>query len=444
MKSQLFIASKVKVGFNLRPDTYTGKLGYVIGFDGKKWRKEPSWDGWRLHFKEGPEMEQKKIDAYNADMKRTTDWFDSMVETINKNPSAYPADNYMRGYVNSGFEKFLSDRGLESYEKYNPNLGKLSSNKEIIPLEFDNIPTEGFVLNKKVGGYSSGWDHRSTYSRVYDPRGFEFEITMENLLFILQECNSMKGKGLEGEFVYAWNGKDLVLLPTSSEDYRQSELYTKAQQGKVSIKELEAGLTYKHKNMQDYVYLGRFSFFENHSDYSTDTKGLSCKKAHVFYNITDPSRNEFVGLTALATVISKVTDTSISNFSEIFDKFNNSRHSEDLSTAKVDDYTIPRSITNWYFRGNIEDMLIELEPNKFEVYSVTAEVNGGSGRTSSHRAILSYTLKGKVIITLDGTGGFTTKPLKKTREDLSYNQIEELAPKVLKIKQNNKINNLYF
>jgi hypothetical protein len=47
MKTQLLIPSKIKVGFNLRPDTYTGKLGYVIMFDGKKWRKETSWEGWR-------------------------------------------------------------------------------------------------------------------------------------------------------------------------------------------------------------------------------------------------------------------------------------------------------------------------------------------------------------------------------------------------------------
>jgi hypothetical protein len=37
---------------------------------------------------------------------------------------------------------------------------------------------------------------------VYDPRGFEFEISIPNLLYILQECTSTKGKGLDGEFVY--------------------------------------------------------------------------------------------------------------------------------------------------------------------------------------------------------------------------------------------------
>lgn len=29
--------------------------------------------------------------------------------------------------------------------------------KKIDPEEFDNVPTEGFVLNKKVGGYAGDW-----------------------------------------------------------------------------------------------------------------------------------------------------------------------------------------------------------------------------------------------------------------------------------------------
>ena len=62
--------------------------------------------------------------------------------------------------------------------------------------EYDNIPTSGFVLNKKVGGYDTGWNHRQTYVRVYDPRNFEFEISVPNLLYILENATSTKGKGL--------------------------------------------------------------------------------------------------------------------------------------------------------------------------------------------------------------------------------------------------------
>lgn len=93
--------------------------------------------------------------------------------------------------------------------------------------EFDNVPTEGFVLNKKAGDYSTGWDHRHAYCRVYDPRGFEFEITIENLLYILENANCIKGKGLEGEFIYGWDGKDLVLMPVESPDYKQISEFNK-------------------------------------------------------------------------------------------------------------------------------------------------------------------------------------------------------------------------
>ena len=91
MDNQLFIPSKVKVGYNERQDTYTKRLAYVIYYDKKGvLRKEASWKSW--------------------------------------------CDE------------------------------KLGSN------EYDNVPTEGFVLNKKAGGYSSGWNHRSTYCRVYEKR----------------------------------------------------------------------------------------------------------------------------------------------------------------------------------------------------------------------------------------------------------------------------------
>ena len=48
MKTNIFIPSKINVGFQNRKDTYTGKLAYVIYFDEKgKLRKETSWQNWR-------------------------------------------------------------------------------------------------------------------------------------------------------------------------------------------------------------------------------------------------------------------------------------------------------------------------------------------------------------------------------------------------------------
>ena len=187
MKTNIFVPSKINVGFQNRQGTYTGKLAYVIYFDEKgKLRKETSWEGWRDHN---------------------------------------------------------------------------------IPNEiYDNEPTEGFVLNKKVGGVeeSWGWDVRKTYTRIYDPRGFEFEITVPNLLWILENCNCIKGKGLEGQFVYGWDGKELVLVPVESPDYKEIERKNKIFHNNefIKAKDLKIGATYRSKNDITYVYMGRFDRYD--------------------------------------------------------------------------------------------------------------------------------------------------------------------------------------
>lgn len=135
--------------------------------------------------------------------------------------------------------------------------------KEIPNNEFDNVPTSGFVLNKKVGDYSTGWNHRQSYCRVYDPRNFEIEITIENLLYILENASSIKGKGLEGEFIYGWDGKDLVLIPVESPDYKQIIEYNDLVHNSESIKakDLIIGATYLTKNNEERIYIGKFDYY---------------------------------------------------------------------------------------------------------------------------------------------------------------------------------------
>ena len=138
--------------------------------------------------------------------------------------------------------------------------------KKIDPVEYDNIPMEGFVLNKKVGGYAGSWGNfRQAYVRVYDPRGFEFEISVPNLLYILEHTSSIKGKGLEGEFVYGWDGTELVLIPTCSPDYASlTELNTKRFENKaIKAKDLVIGGEYLTKDNKHLVYMGRFDAYDS-------------------------------------------------------------------------------------------------------------------------------------------------------------------------------------
>jgi hypothetical protein len=192
----------------------------------------------------------------------------------------------------------------------------------------ENVPTSGFVLNKKAGGYSTGWNHRQTYVRVYDPRGFEFEIDVPNLLYILENTNSIKGKGLEGEFVYGWDGKELVLIPSESPDYKEITEYNKIvhSQLKLKGKDLKIGATYLTKDNEEWIYLGRFDKWE--TDY--DNK-YSNKKGHTVYPDIVKGKAYFFkhdsrygdGITtvkSLSKFIGTVSEECIENYSELMDK----------------------------------------------------------------------------------------------------------------------------
>jgi len=219
MQDKLSIPDNIKVGFQERRDTYTGRLAYVIsmGRKGKKRKTDPkSWVNWR--------------------------------------------------------------------------------DKKIEPEEYENEPTEGFVLNKDVGGTQRcySWNARREKVRVYDPRGFEFEITVENVLLILQECSSIKGKGLEGEFVYAWSGSQIVLLPVGCPEYNTAMEFIELGDQKVTKADMVEGCTYLAKDKENLLYLGRHPWFDKVSTYSSYyySGKLTGQKKHVFLRIDRADESE--------------------------------------------------------------------------------------------------------------------------------------------------------
>lgn len=164
--------------------------------------------------------------------------------------------------------------GKLAYVIYYDQKGKLRKepswnswrDKNIQNVEFDNEPTEGFVLNKKVGGTRYSWNPRQTYTRIYDPRGFEFEITIPNLLWILENCNCIRGKGLEGEFVYGWDGTELVLVPVDSPDYKEIQERNRVIHSDefLKAKDLVVGAEYRSLDGGRYVYMGKHEAYRYH------------------------------------------------------------------------------------------------------------------------------------------------------------------------------------
>lgn len=182
MQKNLFIAPKLKIGYQNRSGTYDGKLSYIIYFDEKgKLRKEASWKTW-------------------------------------------------------------CEESLGSHE-------------------FENVPTKGLMLNKQIvrDAYSFGhYANGRTMARIYDPRGFEFEITIENFFGICSTHDLIKGE-IVGEFVYAWDGTELVLLPVNSQQYKEAIIFTENKNVKMKSADLEVGYKYLTKLNKEVTYIGKYT-----------------------------------------------------------------------------------------------------------------------------------------------------------------------------------------
>lgn len=276
--NQLFIPQKIKVGFQERNGTYTGKLAYVIYFDQQGvLRKEKSWTGWR--------------------------------------------------------------------------------NDKIPPVEYENKPTEGFVLNKNLGG-GRGWDARNEWIRVYDPRDFEFEISIANLLFILKECDCSRGKGLEGKFVYSWSGDKLVLLPANSQEYKNSIQFTDLKQKNVKSKDLVPGLSYLTKKQESLVFIGRYDHYtivQLDSGYAiSEKKSKGVEKMFIFWN---GEQFLYFNLSDIKKLAVQNSDVPIPNLAELIDKYYKSPYGSkpvgiEMRKKEQDDPDyIKYYRTSWFIEG---------------------------------------------------------------------------------------------
>ncbi|UTS52113.1 hypothetical protein [Synechococcus phage BUCT-ZZ01] len=314
----LFIPKKLKIGFQNRSDTHTGKLGYVIYYDEKnKLRKEKSWESWR-------------------------------------------------------------DQTIE-------------------PIEVENNPISGYVLNKGIRRHTEWYGSGRTVVRIWDPRDFEFEVGVDNLLGILSHSDVSSGEVFE-KCVFAWYGTELVLLPCNSEQYQKSIQYTEIQDGKLSTKDLKPGMVYQKKKSLDvkYAYIGFFNWYEYGGSevfaprYGTMTKKQAEEKLgrnfiyqpvdrdiksldvfykseligkkHVFFNIQN---NTFESVSP-STLSPVVIDDKTEELASLIDKFNQTTASSPVTgfeiISDVDETGPSRSerlykiegetlisIANWYY-----------------------------------------------------------------------------------------------
>ena len=249
--ANLYIPKKIKVGFQERQGTFTGKLAYIIYFDDKDvLRKEKSWQSWR----------------------------DSNIE----------------------------------------------------PIEFENTPRNGYLFNKGIKRDGYYWGSGRSVIRVYDPRDFEFEVTVDNLIGILMHSDVSKRDIVE-ECIFAWEGTELVLLPINSEIYQASLNFTKKQGENLSAKTLVKGYTYNQKKTEEVLtYIGYYKWYDWKYDsgyYNKTHKSMG--KKHIFYN------GEHYITPAIQTFSSVNNEEIAENYSTLVENFFKTMHSQPIVSFKI-------------------------------------------------------------------------------------------------------------
>ena len=122
-------------------------------------------------------------------------------------------------------------------------------------IELDNEPMIGFEVGRSIRR-SGGWNGSgASYVRVKDPRGFELEITIENLVMIMND-NLIDNGEIMAECVWGREGNRNILLPTNSEPYKASKQMAKSLSEVISLKEVKPGDTIKLLDGTEGVYLG--------------------------------------------------------------------------------------------------------------------------------------------------------------------------------------------
>ena len=109
------------------------------------------------------------------------------------------------------------------------------------PRIIDNTPMTGFEIAKTVRRY--GWGGGGNVKwRITDPRGFDLEISSENFASVLA-CTTMVNGVIQEECVWGRQGANNILLPVTSDPYKEATKQTTLVNSKVSMKDVGIGDT---------------------------------------------------------------------------------------------------------------------------------------------------------------------------------------------------------
>lgn len=141
------------------------------------------------------------------------------------------------------------------------------------PRIIDNTPIIGFQISKNVRRH--GWHGPGNVVwRISDPRGFDLEISSDNFARII-DCATLENGVIKEACVWGREGSKNILLPITSDVYRNARTLTDCVNNKVNIRDVNLGDTVIliDKKQRDGLLKGRYlgrAFYVNSRVFETD------------------------------------------------------------------------------------------------------------------------------------------------------------------------------
>lgn len=166
------------------------------------------------------------------------------VGMVNRSDSSVPL-----GFITPWGEDKAAQKRMETVDSW----VKGNRSKTIPTTIIDNIPMAGFKL---TSGIRTGQYGAVDKWRIEDPRGFELEISSNNLAMVMAVSTIEKGEILE-KCVWARTGGNNILLSVESDDYKEAVSQTTIASTSASWKDAKIGNVVTLQNGLTGVYYGK-------------------------------------------------------------------------------------------------------------------------------------------------------------------------------------------
>jgi hypothetical protein len=202
---------------------------------------------------------------------------------------------------------FLTPWGEDAASKGRmATVDKWASSSKLKSIVIDNVPVTGFRISDHAR--RGGWRGGSTVIQIEDPRGFELQITVDNMIQIMNNNICVNGE-IQIPCVWGRDGKENILLPINSEPYENAMENTERLKQTVSMRSVKIGNKIEMKDGRVGIYYGAYyqimrdidtktsyvPFSSTRSMLSTTIQKmkLSKDKLHAVYVLENKARDDF-------------------------------------------------------------------------------------------------------------------------------------------------------